>query len=286
MTDSRQFSIARVRLDALRKQIPPSIDESRVADYHSIVDALEASSGEVLKDFRIPDHEIKPKVVSAVRGSYRGGPGRVTHSDKKYCDHGYFTRQVEALWQHVQTLRTTATPPTSEHKDYWSMDDAELERLAATYHIPSVGRTGEHSEHWYVDRPTIIAALVKRDKSLQGQRPLSHTSNTLNVQNMVGSAIQQGTQDSTVTVNYKSKETEIRDLLARIASAVDELEISPQDKGALRVDIGTVSIQLSADTPKSSIISECLHSVRAILEHAAGHALAIAFLAQMNALGI
>jgi len=46
--DTNQFVISNIQLDALRRNIPASIDELTVKRYHSIVDLLETSSGEDL----------------------------------------------------------------------------------------------------------------------------------------------------------------------------------------------------------------------------------------------
>jgi hypothetical protein len=52
-------------------------------------------------------------------------------------------------------------------KDYWKMDDTEIERLAMAHNIPPISRAGEHLEHWYVDRDRIIPILVARDTALR-----------------------------------------------------------------------------------------------------------------------
>jgi len=105
MPDRKKFAMAYAQLDALRRNIPSFLDESRVNDYHSIVDALQDSSGDDLSCFRIGSQEMNPKVISARRGGYGGGPGHVTYSDKKYCDRGVFARQVEALWLYIQSAK-------------------------------------------------------------------------------------------------------------------------------------------------------------------------------------
>jgi pyrimidine deaminase RibD-like protein len=126
MTDARQFSIAYSRLNALRTNIPPFIDESEVASYHAIIDALQEALDESLKDFRIPDDKIKPKVIGARRGGFRGGRGSVYYSDKKYCDSGYFERQLHALWQYVQTITSAAGSATKAPKDYSVKEALEI----------------------------------------------------------------------------------------------------------------------------------------------------------------
>ena len=50
---------------------------------------------------RIPDTELKPRIVSVQRGSRRS-PGRTTYGKDNYCDSGLFKRQLEALWGYIQ----------------------------------------------------------------------------------------------------------------------------------------------------------------------------------------
>jgi hypothetical protein len=98
--------MACARLDVLRKNIPSSLDETRVNEYHAIVDALEAASGENFSQFRIPDNEIKPKLLQVRRRGFNGSPGSASYSDKKYCERNFFTRQIEALWQYLEALKS------------------------------------------------------------------------------------------------------------------------------------------------------------------------------------
>ncbi len=273
--------MARARLDALRKNIPSFVDESRVADYHDIVDALEKSTGDNLCIFRISESEVRPKISRVVRGTYRR-PGHTTYTDKKYCDDGHFKRQVEGLWQYIQTADSSVfeTSVVDGSKDYWSLSDAELERVAGKYHIPPISRAGAKQEHWYIDRDRIIAELVKRDRALSpvgGSR-----SNVVNVEHMHGSSIQQGTHGSNVTINFKAIESDLRTLVNNIKGSANEVGLSESAKSQLHVDIETLDVQLSSQHPKPSIIADCLHSIRAIYEHVAGHVLAAPIVFQIN----
>lgn len=281
MPDKKRFDMARAQLDALRKNIPSFVDELRVAEYHAMVDALQESSGENLSAFRIPDTEVKPKIQSVVRGSYRR-PGHATYTTKKYCDDGYFKRQVEGLWQYIQTLQSSIfdKDAVKNSKDYWSMSDGELEQLAAKFHIPAVTRAGAKLQHWYVDRDRIIEALVGRDRALFPKN--DSPSNVVHVEHMHASSIQQGTQGSSATINFKIVESDIRTLVNNVKGAANDVGLSESAKGQLRIDVDTLEIQLSSQHPKPSIVADCLHSVKAIFEHVAGHVLAAPILFQIN----
>jgi hypothetical protein len=106
VNDPRQFAMACAQLDALRKNIPSSLDEPRVNEYHAIIDALELASGENFSQFRIPDSEIKPKLLQVRARGWDGSPGSAKYSDKKYCERNFFTRQIEALWLYLEALKS------------------------------------------------------------------------------------------------------------------------------------------------------------------------------------
>lgn len=282
MRDHKQWAIAYAQLDALRKNIPAWIDEGEVHRYHSVLDSLAAASGEDLAAFHIPTTELKPKVNSWRMGTRRA-PAEVNYSEKNYCDDDYFKRQVQGVWQYIQTLegRKDEANHVNGPKDYWAMNDTELERHANKYHIPPWTRTGANLEHWFVDRDRIIDSLLKRDAAHRAGNP-APSSNVVHVENMYGSSIQQGTQGSNVTINFKANESDLRSVLAKIKNSVDGIELSPAAKGQLTVDIGTVEVQLSSPNPRSSIITECLQSMKTILENAAGSLLASGFVVEVN----
>ena len=97
-----QWNVNIVRLEALRQNIPTWIGENIVRDYNAIVHALQvASHDENMVHFRIPDAEIKPRVVSVQRAGRRS-PGRTNYSKDNYCDSGLFRRQIQAFWEYIQ----------------------------------------------------------------------------------------------------------------------------------------------------------------------------------------
>src|ERR1700682_1669187 len=97
-----QWNVNIVRLEALRQNIPSLIGENIVRDYNAIVHALQvASHDENMVHFRIPDSELKPRVVSVQRAGRRY-PSRTNYSKDNYCDGGLFKRQIQALWGYIQ----------------------------------------------------------------------------------------------------------------------------------------------------------------------------------------
>ena len=92
------------RLDVLRQNIPSLIDEDIVRDYNSIVHALQvASRDENMAHFRIPDTELKPRVVSIQHGSRRF-PGRTNYSKENYCDNDLFEPHKPWSWRSNKSL--------------------------------------------------------------------------------------------------------------------------------------------------------------------------------------
>lgn len=272
MLNPQQWNVAFSQLDALRRNIPRSVPEARVEEYHAILHSLQvASRDENLVGFRVPESELKPIVVSARRGTRRS-PGHATYSKSKYCDASFFRRQVEALWQYVQrTQPQTSADRTNvdKPKDYWAMSDGELEQLAAKINVPPASMTP--SGDWYIDRDRIIDALLKRDRALRQSQP----SQVIHVNgDMYGSSIQQGTVGSSATINFKSIEADVKNILARIRNSVDEIDLSPDAKAQLSADANTIEAQLQSPHPKPAVITECLRSARTILEGAAGSVIA------------
>jgi hypothetical protein len=198
MTDRRQWNIALSQLDALRRNIPPWIDENRVREYHSILDLLHEASDEDFTLFRIPQTELRPKVTSVSRAAYHR-PGRVIHSEKHYCDDDFFVRKVEAASQFVADLEAAEKPLSIGGPiDYWSMPDHQLEQLVKKHNILPWARA---SVSIYSNRSAVVEALVQRDAHLRGQISIPQHSNVTHVHNMHNSVIQQGTQSSRANIN-------------------------------------------------------------------------------------
>lgn len=240
-----------------------------MAAYNAIVHSLQvASRDENIVHFRISEGELKPIVVGGVRGTARR-PGRTYYSSESYCDHNYFKRQVEGLWSYIQKVDSQQRD-THMPRNYWAMDDGELEKVAIELKIPYVEIMPDSS--WRINRTVIIDEALKPDKALRETNP--PPSQVINVSGgMHGSSIQQGAHGLAVTINYKAMESEVGGLLANIRNAADQLALTPEAKKELLADMGTVESQLDSPSPKTSIITECLHSMRTILEHAAGAAI-------------
>jgi hypothetical protein len=270
-----QWDVLIARLNALRKNLPNSVSEAVVVEYNRLVHDLQVSSrDEGLVAFRIPDDRLDYQITGSIRPTARRPSGSVSYSDERYCDDDYFKRQVEGLWGYLAE-RSTAT--NSKQRTYWDMNDDELETLAIGLKIPYVNISPDGS--WHINRTVIIDELVKRDKYLRDMNPQPSSSITVHG-SVYNSNLQQGDR-STATINYKAMESDVLRVLAGIERSIDDMGLSPADKGELVADVGTVKAQLNSPNPKTSVITECFRSMRHILEHAGGAAMAHGLIAEV-----
>jgi hypothetical protein len=114
--------------------------------------------------------------------------------------------------------------------------------------------------------------------STKGSRPSTprqpRPSQVINIHGSVsGSTFQQGNHN-TATVNYQA---DVSHVLDEIKTALGHPALAGAAREELTADIGTVETQLKSPNPKRGIISESLHSVRHILEHAMGATIAQTF---------
>ena len=111
------------------QHLSSSVDEEIVERFHAIVRILEQASGEDLSIFKIPNEKLAPRITSVRRGSYGGGPGSATYSERKYCDDGYFRSQVHGLSNYIGTMRTNSSAKAAN--PYESLTDDQLRGMLA-----------------------------------------------------------------------------------------------------------------------------------------------------------
>lgn len=109
--------------------------------------------------------------------------------------------------------------------------------------------------------------------------------NILNVGQMIGSTIQQGTIGSSQTLNTYSEGLEqIRAFIEHLSHSLDELNLKMDLKGELNAEITTIEAQLTSPKPKTSILREGLNSIKRILEGVVGSAIGAQLANQIPAL--
>ena len=164
-----------------------------------------------------------------------------------------------------------------KQKTYWEMSDDELENLVIPLKIPYVVLTPDGS--WHIDRKGVIDELVKRDRYLREMNSPPHNSITVHG-SVYNSNLQQG-DGSTATINYKGMEDDVRRVLEDIERSVEQLGLTQPDKDELVAEVRTVKAQLDSPKPKTHVITESFRSIRHILEHAAGAAIAHGLIAEV-----
>jgi hypothetical protein len=108
MDDYRKWHLAWAKLDALSKDLPTSVLEKHVLEFHGILNLLSEASGEDVSPFLIPGEEVKPIVTSFVMGR----PNSQTHSRDKHCDRNLMERRINEVRNYFDRI----TPPAERPK--------------------------------------------------------------------------------------------------------------------------------------------------------------------------
>jgi hypothetical protein len=87
-------------------------------------------------------------------------------------------------------------------------------------------------------------------------------------------------------MDFPKQSGDLRAVIAKIEESIHSMGLGPAAERQLRVDVGTINLQLGAEQPKHSIVHESLMSVKNILEGAAENAVAVMCLKLLTALGI
>ena len=110
-------------------------------------------------------------------------------------------------------------------------------------------------------------------------------SGNIIVGQMVNSQIQQASPGAKqVTTIDESKYEQLKEFLQSLKESIERLELEPQQKSDLQAEIQTIDAQISSSEPKYTVITECLGTIRRILEGVAGSAIASGLLSKFGAL--
>jgi hypothetical protein len=145
---------------------------------------------------------------------------------------------------------------------------------------------GEHLLE-YVTLGGIIAithyGVVKVEEALSS--PQEETKyfppvvNIMNVHNIIGSQVQQGSDGSRQTISLsESAMSSMHELVKELLGKITSIELDENISRDAEAEIKTIDAQLSASKPKLNIIKESLNSLKIILESAAGNVIAAEFL--------
>lgn len=129
----------------------------------------------------------------------------------------------------------------------------------------------------------VEAALTQPDEPT----PYFPAVNIIQIKNMTGSQIQQGTQQSNQTVTHSTNDLEaILSFANELKGKLSELELDDETQEEVKADIATIESQAGSPRPKYAIIKECLASIRIVLEGAAGNVIAAALLNHLISQGL
>ena len=127
----------------------------------------------------------------------------------------------------------------------------------------------------------VEAALAKPDEPTSYFPPV----NIIHVEQMIGSQIQQGTNQSSQVLTYNANDIEaILKFVADLKSQLSELKLDADTQAEVQADIETIETQIKSPRPKYAIIKECLASLRTILEGIAGNVIAALLVQQIGTL--
>lgn len=127
----------------------------------------------------------------------------------------------------------------------------------------------------------IELALSEPDKPTKYFPP----TNYIHVEHMIGSQIQQGTDQSYQSFSYSLNDFDsIIKFVSDLKIKLTELKFDTESQEEIESDITTIESQIKSPHPKSGIIKECLISMRTILERAASTVISSVFIQQITPL--
>jgi len=142
------------------------------------------------------------------------------------------------------------------------------------------GSGGIRISHWGIK--AVEDALSRPEEPTNYFPPVV---NIISIGEMRESQIQQaGPQAKQVIAISESDYGQLKELVESLERSIDELRLEREPKRDLQADLRTIEAQMSASKPKPSIITECLVSIRRILEKAATSAVAAGFIELINRL--
>lgn len=184
---------------------------------------------------------------------------------------------------------------------YELTDGSELKRVAKDDVAKGFDVSGQEAHDiWqylkgeYLAKPVNMAVSITHAGVVEIERALSEPDkptqyfppvNIINVHQMHGSVIQQGTTNSAQKVKLTSAEKiEIDEFIKKLKLALPELTLTKEANSEVSADIATIEAQIGSERPKAGIIKESLLSIQRILEGAGGAILAHQLLPYIPAL--
>jgi len=127
----------------------------------------------------------------------------------------------------------------------------------------------------------VETALSKPDQATSYFPPFNY----IHVEQMIGSQIQQGTnQSSQVLTNTTNDIEAIAKFITELKDQLPALKLNKEAQAEVEADVETIQSQIKSPRPKSTVIKECLASIRTVLEGIAGNMAAALLMQKMSGL--
>ena len=130
--------------------------------------------------------------------------------------------------------------------------------------------------------------IVEVEKALsQPDNPTMYfpPANYIHIEHMIGSQIQQGTNQSSLVLGYSGTDFEaMLKLVVDLRNQLPELKLNVETQAEVESELTTIEAQIKSPRPKSKIINECLKSLQTILEGVVGSVIANLLLQQVAVL--
>lgn len=99
-------------------------------------------------------------------------------------------------------------------------------------------------------------------------------ANIISIGQMINSQIQQASTESIQIASFNGdKGKKLMEFIQLLEESKDKLDLEPQQKSDLQSEVQTIKAQMSSSKPKDKVITECLNSIKRILEGAAANIL-------------
>ena len=135
----------------------------------------------------------------------------------------------------------------------------------------------------YIADPDLIAithyGVINVEEALTEPNKSTHyfppAVNFIQIQNMHGSQIQQGTINSSQTmVTSVENINTLKEFIIKLKKELPEIQLKPDDYTEMESEIETIEAQLKSTRPKKNILKESAMTIKRILEGAVGSAIA------------
>ena len=162
--------------------------------------------------------------------------------------------------------------------------DSETEKIYAYLHAKGLIEDIDLGGSAGITHQGIIEvenALSKPDEPTSYFPPINY----IHVEQMIGSQLQQGTNQSSQVLTFNNNDIEaILKFVSNLSSQLPKLELNEEIRAEVMSDVATIESQAKSPRPKSAVIKECLLSIKAILEGIASNTVAALLIQQISIL--